>query len=207
MKTPRPGTYVIWQCLNPESIFSTTAEQITCDVIYNSTDYHCDQGNKNKSQDLGELGFIWAFIKFPPASLTGCKLWRIFSVWLESPSVTSLKIRGFIWKLTSSYCPHCEGSCTDADTPLWHVFSPSIRLHVTAADDSKFIFCQFWRNAFSKLFIYTLHLFYFCMKIRLLMSFELLLLFVHCEMQRVLLSLTHRRNAHSAFQVANSNVD
>lgn len=173
--------------LNPRSIFPIMAEHIICDVIYNSADYHCDQGNKNESQDLGELGFHLGFHQ-----ISTCQPHRLQT--LENfLSVIRIAISDFYEdqsvhmkanKLLLS--PLWRVLCRCRHTTVTCVFLP-IRLRVTATDDSKFMLCQF----FSKLLICTLYLSYFCMKIRFLISFELLLLFVHCKIQRVLLSLPH----------------
>lgn len=54
--------------------------------------------------------------KYLPAFLTGNKPRVIDSVWSESPpSSPCMKNSVSMWKLTSTYCPHCEGSGVSVD--------------------------------------------------------------------------------------------
>ena len=106
-----------------------------------------------------------------------------------------------MWKLTSTYRPQlCRVWCicllfTDAGTLLCLVSFLAIRatrcrhgwwrIHYPSTTQIHyFIFCQFWSNTCCILSICTLHLPYFSMKIRLLISFESPLLCVHCEWDR-----------------------
>lgn len=95
-------------CCNSGSIFFIMPEHLTSDVIYIFVTYHCDPGNVNRSEELGKLGSVWAFIKFLPVILTGNKLWIIDSVWSSSSSCRKSSV--FMWKQTSTYGLHCAGS-------------------------------------------------------------------------------------------------
>lgn len=121
--------YVIWQCCNSECIFSIMGEHITCDVIYICVIYHCDQGSENGSEEFVELAEFWAFITFLPVILTGSMFekWHVYVK--ANKCLLSPLCRVLVYLL----------SCTDAGAPLWLVSSLSIRLHIAAMHDSKFI--------------------------------------------------------------------
>lgn len=155
-----------------------------------------------KAMQMGRRNYrsVWAFIRLRPAVLAGNKVGIIDSVWLEPAafSPSCMKSGVFMWKLTSTYRPQlCGVWCicllfTDAGTPLCLVSFLAIRatrcrhgwwrIHYPSTTQIHyFIFCQFWSNTCCILSICTLHLPYFSMKIRLLISFESPLLFVYCE--------------------------
>lgn len=62
--------YLVFQTprnLNVCHLMFVVIQGASSDVSYTFVVYHCDQGNANILEELGELGSVWAFMKFLPA--------------------------------------------------------------------------------------------------------------------------------------------